>query len=236
MPKPNAKINAQNKGIIPGQPIEALSGEIGDFQFAFGKGKANRTSIIKHLIKKNKYRSYLEIGVRDGSNFDQIQIEVKAGVDPSPSTNVNFKMTSDEFFSIIDHTFLFDLIFIDGLHLFKQVNRDLNNSLKHLNPNGTIVMHDCNPPTAFHQRVAYEVDGKFPTWNGTVWKAWVKARCDRSDLSMAVVNTDWGVGVVQRGKQKLYHSNIQKIDYEKLSSDREAILNLISVEEFIERY
>ena len=52
MPKPNTKISAQNKGITPGQPVEALSGEIGDFQFAFGEGKANRTSIIKHMIKK----------------------------------------------------------------------------------------------------------------------------------------------------------------------------------------
>ena len=26
-------------------------------------------------------------------------------------------------------------------------------------------MHDCNPPTEFHQRENYEVDGQFPSWN-----------------------------------------------------------------------
>ena len=97
-------------------------------------------------------------------------------------------------------------------------------------------MHDCNPPTAFHQRAYFEVDGKFPTWNGTVWKAWVEARCKQSDLSMAVVNTDWGVGIIQRGTQELYPVNVQKIDYDNFDEDREVILNLISVEEFIERY
>ena len=91
-------------------------------------------------------------------------------------------------------------------------------------------MHDCNPPTAFHQRAVYEVNGKFPTWNGTVWKAWVEARCNNPNLSMAVANTDWGVGIIQRGAQTLYPTKPQEIDYEKFNADRETILNLISVE------
>ena len=216
--------------------INAQSGQVGTFQFSFGRSTASRTSIINHLIQQKKYGSYLEIGVRDSFNFNQVKIEVKVGVDPAPTTNTNFKMTSDEFFSSIDQTFLFDLIFIDGLHLHKQVRRDLRNALAHLNPTGTIVMHDCNPPTAFHQRTVYEVNGKFPTWNGTVWKAWVEARCVHRNLSMAVVNTDWGVGIIQRGAQALYPGNPEEIDYQKFNADREALLNLISVEEFIQNY
>ena len=236
MPASSAKTNSSNKSVTREKPINALSGQIGDFQFSFGIDKTSRTSIIKHLIQQRKYQSYLEIGVRDGGNFDQIEIDVKVGVDPAPTTHANFKITSDEFFAAIDHTFLFDLIFIDGLHLFEQVRRDLRNALNHLSPKGTVVMHDCNPPTAFHQRAYFEVDGKFPTWNGTVWKAWVEARCKQPDLSMAVVNTDWGVGIIQRGTQELYPVNVQKIDYDNFDEDREVILNLISVEEFIERY
>ena len=53
---------------------------------------------------------------------------------------------------------------------------------------------------------------------------------------MAVANTDWGVGIIQRGAQTLYPTKPQEIDYEKFNADRETILNLISVEEFLENY
>jgi predicted O-methyltransferase YrrM len=53
-------------------------------------------------------------------------------------------ITSDAFFerSMVK----FDVIFIDGLHEEHQVDRDIVNSLQHLNPGGIIVLHDCLPP------------------------------------------------------------------------------------------
>ena len=77
-------------------------------------------------------------------------------------------MTSDEYFLKIKDTGVkFDIIFIDGLHLDYQVDLDLKNSLKHLSQNGFIIMHDCNPPTKFHQRENYELKNqKTPYWNG----------------------------------------------------------------------
>ena len=56
-----------------------------------------RTDIINHLIQKNNYKTYLEIGVRDPSgNLDLIKVEHKDGVDPSGKCN--FPITSDKFF------------------------------------------------------------------------------------------------------------------------------------------
>ena len=97
-----------------------------------------RTQIINGLIAKNNYKSYLEIGINEPSpdtrrwNWTDVQIETKHGVDPNVDTT--YKMTSDEFFA--KHVpQKYDIIFVDGLHLFEQVHRDILNSLNNLNDN-----------------------------------------------------------------------------------------------------
>lgn len=187
-----------------------------------------RTDIINHLISKNGYKKYLEIGVRNpDENLNKIKVEHKDGVDPAG--NCNFPMTSDDFFEQLDESFKYDIIFIDGLHLDYQVERDITNSLKHLSEGGTIVMHDCSPIKEEHQVEEYVV-GK--TWNGTTWKAYAKFRMNNTDISMCVVNTDHGVGIIQRGAQELY-PKVESLTYQLLDSDREKLLNLISVEKFL---
>lgn len=189
-----------------------------------------RTDIINRLIKHFDYKKYLEIGVRfPESNFNKIDIEYKRGIDPNyPNQNV-YHMTSDEYFCT-DNVENFDIIFIDGLHTDEQVDKDIKNSLNILNDNGTIVLHDCNPPTINHQ----PSDG---SWNGTVWKSFVKLRCSRTDLEMMVVDADWGCGIVRRGKQSLYKNDPQlQLEYEYFNIYRKEILNLISIEQFEKKY
>jgi len=198
----------------------------------------NRWDIINHLIQKNNYKNYLEIGVRwPNDTFNKINISHKDGVDPEPRGHeVNYPVTSDEFFELIKghDKIKYDIIFIDGLHLMEQVDKDIENSLNHLTDDGVIVMHDCNPITEFRQREEYEVNGEFPSWNGTVWKSWVKLRCSRSDLEMSVVDSDEGCGVIKKGKQKVWDKeSVEKcIEYSYLDKHRNDLLNLISVGEF----
>ena len=123
----------------------------------------------------------------------------------------------------------YDIIFIDGLHLDYQVEQDITNSLKHLNEGGTIVMHDCSPIKEEHQVEEYVV-GK--TWNGTTWKAYVKFRMTDENLSMCVVDTDHGVGIITKGKQTLY-PNSDVLDFKLLDENRKDILNLITTEKFL---
>jgi hypothetical protein len=83
-----------------------------------------------------------------------------------------------------------------------------------------------------HQRDNYCVDGKYPSWNGTVWKSFAKLRMTRPDLEMYVIDTDWGVGVIRNGSQELFPSeniNIDELKYELLENNREELLNLIPV-------
>jgi hypothetical protein len=117
--------------------------------------KPSRTDIINYLLSLNQNdTSYLEIGVRNpDANFNKIKANKKYSVDPGVEFKpnpVDFKMTSDLFFQklsaneVLSNKIQFDVIFIDGLHLAEQVDRDIENSLKYIKDDGFIVLHDCN--------------------------------------------------------------------------------------------
>ena len=193
----------------------------------------SRTDVINALASKHQATRYLEIGVRNrDANFNKVDIPHKECVDPDPNSGADFLKTSDAFFA--EHPEKrYDLIFIDGLHTGEQVQKDISNALKALNENGTIVLHDCNPPTAFHAREEYEVDGTFPPWNGTSWQGFAWWRKNSDALEMYTVDVDWGIGVVRQGQQTPI--NVPIDSYEDLESNRVEILNLISTDEFQRR-
>ena len=218
-----------------GEVKHTSQGELTIQKFFHGFDIASRTSIINHLISKNNLNNYLEIGVRDGRNFDKIKIKNKTGVDPHPIKKIIniHKLTSDDFFKINNN--YYDIIFIDGLHLENQVDKDIEGSLRFLSENGFIIMHDCNPPTEFHQRENYEINGKFPPWNGTVWKSFAKLRMTNSNLDICCVNCDWGVGIIKKGNSKTFNFT-KHLNFDFLNKNRVKLLNLISVDDFIKKY
>lgn len=203
----------------------------------------SRTDIINSLIKKFNYNSYLEIGTRNvNDNYNAVIAPNKECIDPNPAVGVmTYKMTSDAAFKIIKQDGKsYDLIFIDGLHLEDQVNRDIENSLAVLNKGGTIIVHDCNPISQFHARPYEEYLKQRGHWNGTVWRSIVKLRLTRADLEVCVVDTDWGCGIIRVGSQNLYKPNLRDLSdvysYGYLERNRKQLLNLISVAEFKKRY
>lgn len=184
-----------------------------------------RTDIINYLIEQNGYKSYLEIGYKKGENFNHIKCEDKDSVDPNG--RAKYTMTSDEFFALCGRKY--DLIFIDGLHLSYQVVRDIENSLKALNSDGVIVMHDCLPEKE-EQQLTTPPEGQYRIWNGDVWKAFAAMRSIRGDLEMYTVDTNNGIGIIRNGKQKLWPKLVPEWEYFK--KHRNALMNVISVEEF----
>lgn len=186
-----------------------------------------RWDVINHLIEKNNYKTYLEIGYYKGWSFDNVKCEEKTAVDPNPcktpeqeewrygmiamlSENEGvLKMTSDEFFSIKNITEghfgkgekdTWDIIFIDGLHEAKQVTKDIENSLKFLSSGGTIVLHDCNPPKYEHTTTG--IDG---CWTGDVYKAVARFRAEYPQHELYTVDIDWGVGVISYNDTGFYY-------------------------------
>lgn len=195
----------------------------------------NRFDIINLLIFKHKYDRYLEIGVEGGENFNAVRCAIKHGVDPF-SVNATFRIPSDEFFNMLSYRIRYDLVFVDGMHTADQAGRDIYNALEHLNPGGTIVVHDCNPPTEWHQR-SFEEFLKHPNaWNGDVWKAIVELRATHPDLTVSVVDEDWGCGIIQRGQQETITLPKEELTYAMLEANRKEWLNLITGEEFLRTY
>lgn len=187
-----------------------------------------RWEIINHGIKKINAKSYLEIGYGEGRCFNNIECSQKTSVSPnlkdSSSKNKKFiKGNSDDFFNVNKETY--DVIFIDGHHSKEFVSRDICNSIKILNKNGIIFVHDLNPTTK-------EAEEHFILGDG--WKSFVELRCTNDNLEMYVIDDDQGVGVIRRGRQKKLNINC-KIEYENLEKNRKEWLNLISVNEYLKQ-
>lgn len=193
-----------------------------------------RYDVINALIEKFGYSQYLEIGVRNGECLRAVNALAKDGVDPNATLDpegINHPMTSDAFFAQLSQDRKYDCVFIDGLHQRDQVLRDIENSLAHLSANGTIVLHDCNPPTEYH--ATHESNGG--DWNGTVYQAILDLRAARADLDVFTVDTDWGIGVIRRGSATTVDANLAQAaiqDFSVFEANRAALLNLISVEQF----
>jgi hypothetical protein len=185
-----------------------------------------RTHVINRLAMVLDARSYLEIGIGNGRNFQRVHVPRKASVDPNKPAD--FKMTSDEFFSG-GRAERWDLIFIDGHHTRAQAQRDIDNALKHLEPGGAIVVHDCNPTSREMQLVPSVQD----EWTGDVWKAWVRLRQTHPGLDMQVVDTDYGCGVIRKGRQKLLAPR-SPLTYAMLERERAELLNLVPWEAWVE--
>jgi hypothetical protein len=214
-------------------PWRKENGTVGYFHFAHGTHPVSRISLCNHLITLYGLTSYLEIGTRNKADMnDRILAPRRASVDPDPRAKAEYVMTSDDYFAKYDEKF--DIIFIDGLHTGEQVRRDIDHALQALTSEGMILLHDLNPPTAFHAREEYEVNGTFPDWNGTSWEGFAWHRKNSPEMEMYVVDTDWGVGFLRPGLQKTWNGEIS--GYPVLAANRKKLLNLISVREFLRRH
>ena len=194
--------------------------------------RLHRLEVINNIIKKKNSQSYLEIGCDQNEVFSSVSIKKKIGIDPiSGGTH---RMTSDNFFKI--NSDKFDLIFIDGLHRYAQVKKDIENSLSILNQKGVILIHDCMPFT-FYDQACPRAQRK---WNGDVWKAIVELRT-KNNLTTCVGSFDNGIGmVIKEENHNLLNikvtnkSYFEKLTYEEYYNNFKSYLNLVDEKEFYE--
>jgi len=202
----------------------------------------DRKAIIHMLLNTYSHRRYLEIGISKGKNFTSIEAEHKIGIDPSPPPELveqslndeckYFDMTSDDYFNTVANTDdFFDVIFIDGLHVYEQVYRDIVNSLNHLSTDGYIVVHDCKPTTELMGSPSRtDPKGSQRAWTGDVWKAIVRLRSFHSDLLVFTLDCDYGCAIVaKRTPQSLLQYSLEEIEamsFKDLESNYDSYLNL----------
>jgi len=209
-----------------------------------------RVDVINKILKYNKGKSYLEIGVRRGETIAQIEASNRIGVDPNLQLDriailkskgnldgVEFlEIPSDRFFQ--ENTRTFDVIFIDGLHLYEQAIKDILNALNVLNEGGYIVVHDCNPMT---EKAADRKQAK-GIWSGDVWKSIYDIKINYPEIDYFVLNKDYGLGILSKknGNENNYvpkfDENISNLDFSFLERNRNDILNLKDVKYFRNKF
>ena len=187
---------------------------------------AKRDQIIQEVIYRKSYNSYLEIGCDQNQVFSKIKISKKIGVDPVSVGTI--RDTSDNFFK--KNNLKFDIIFIDGLHEYDQIKKDISNSLLFLNDNGVIFLHDCMPRGFFYQAVPRSR----AVWNGDVWKNIVESRT-KLEIDTYVIHADQGIGMIlkrsNRNLLKLDINSFKKLKYKDFFYNYKKYLNVIYYED-----
>ena len=184
-----------------------------------------RADVIQSMLDLYPDPSYLEIGVDAGATFRALRAARKVAVDPAfkfrpPATAADdtvsyHEMTSDAFFaSVGPEAPKFDVIYIDGLHTFEQVLRDLLNATDRLSAKGVVILDDILP-NSYHASLpsldeAFQVRNYVAdrqgqpgmkadsTWMGDVYKAAFFIRGFMQAFSMATVAENHGQLVLWR--------------------------------------
>ncbi|HZW66367.1 MAG TPA: class I SAM-dependent methyltransferase [Hanamia sp.] len=213
----------------------------------------DRIKLIKFLLSRKKSKHYLEIGVFSGHVFFKIKSTFKIAVDPAfqfsffrkliktllnPSNFYNkyFSKTSDQFFKE-NAANLFalkkiDVALIDGMHEHDFALRDVENTLKYLDDDGIIIMHDCNPlkkeaTISFREWKAKGMEG---TWNGDTWKTIIYLRSLRKDINVFVLDCDHGLGIITKRKSgnmlNFSPEEISHLTYEQFNENKNHWINL----------
>lgn len=166
----------------------------------------NYVEILKIVHRNLRPSTYLEVGVFTGNTLRLSQcptigvdpeFRISGGLPANCSSLHLFQKTSDAFFKDHDPTAIFgapvDLAFLDGMHRFEFLLRDLIHTEAHCRPNSIIVLHDCMPGDAHitarsmsDPRRAQSSNPDF--WAGDVWKLLPILRRHRPDLR--IVATD----------------------------------------------
>lgn len=157
------------------------------FNWNWSDIRYNRIALVNLLCASKLDGNYLEIGCQGNICFDAVPMMNKIGVDPE--SGGTHKEYSDDFF--FKNTTCFDVIFVDGLHIYDQVRRDVVNSIKFLKPGGWVAIHDMLPHDAISEHVPMISRGQ---WFGDVWKVAFEL-ASSTGIEFKLIKIDAGIGL-----------------------------------------
>lgn len=151
-------------------------------------------------------RTYLEVGTETGASLALVSCDAIA-VDPQFQLYVSatgrrkrtffFQMPSDAFFASENARELLgrpvDLAFLDGMHRFEYLLRDLIGAEAACHPRSLILLHDCVPLNP-RMSLRKQLPGGPPEqdtasfWTGDVWKLLPTLKKYRPDLRVHVLD------------------------------------------------
>jgi hypothetical protein len=201
--------------------------------------------LLEQIHRRLRPRTYVEIGVNEGHSLRVALPGTRTvAIDPEPRVEDRtdaalFRLTSDDFFARYDLGALLegvplDLVFIDGMHLFEFVLRDLINVGRYAAPTTTVLLHDCYPisaDTATREHQTY-------LWTGDVWKIVLCLKEYCPDVDVRVVDAPpAGLGIVRHldaaasaHLQDRYDEIVDRfvnLEYSTLDRDKPGLLSRI---------
>ena len=209
-----------------------------------------RFEVVQSVLEMFEKPRYLEIGVNEGRTFHSLIADKKVGVDPNylfdieeaRSLHLNNQyivQTSDDFFSAhLDMMEKFDVIFIDGLHTFDQVLKDLLNSYAMLKDDGIIIIDDVIPRDFISSLPSIEMmyamrqaeNSGDTTWMGDVYKLVFFISGFLPALSFATVKENHGQTLCwkkARNPESLLIKDVTNLDFTDVAL-RKSIFNIQS--------
>jgi hypothetical protein len=205
-------------------------------------------SYLGHIHDTRKPSAYLEIGVETGATLALAQCPAVA-IDPHFQLQGNpigqraetylFQLTSDAFFAKHDLAKFFpagvDFAFLDGMHQFEYLLRDLLNTEKYAHRGTIVALHDCYPVNTEIADREPNYDSRTDAatriwWAGDVWKLLPILRDFRPDLELTILDCPPTGLVVVRGFKS---GEEKKVDAEAIN----AAYRHLTLEDFgIERF
>jgi hypothetical protein len=216
-----------------------------------------KSDIINWFARTYYYKSYLEISTfTTGNFFDQVDEALYTTKDclnynpddfpkeffensRSDDHNIPFMEYEQHLERIRNSHGLFDVILVDPYHTFEQSVKDIETALRLVSDQGVIVVHDCNPPEEELIRETWVPGG----WCGQTYQSFLDFRLRNPYIETFVVDIDYGCGIIRKRypalkplflEDGLQFSDIVKWEY--FYENRKKLLNLITVEEFLNHY
>ena len=127
----------------------------------------------------------------------------------------------------------YDVIFVDTWHGEDHCLAVLDWALGALRPGGAIVVHDTDPPTAWHQRPP-EAFAEGAEWNGETWKAVVRFRDQHPEIDVTTIAVDWGCTVIRPSVPARARLSLgdEPLTWELLDARRDDLLGITSMRRF----
>ncbi|SFL61779.1 class I SAM-dependent methyltransferase [Methylorubrum salsuginis] len=179
-------------------------------QTLFGPHKGlHYEQFLARLSRNAAVERYLEIGVARGAVFAQVACRHGIGVDPEFTLTANiaanktrvslYQVMSDVFFRHLrlrrDLGGRIDLAFLDGMHLFEFLLRDVMNTEAISRRDSILCLHDCLPlaaPMAERDPMRAQARSQGTPyanwWTGDVWKVVPILAKYRPDLTVMLVD------------------------------------------------
>ena len=207
-------------------------------------------SYIADFLEARGSSAHLEIGTFHGQSLAPLTCTTLA-IDPEfqlrhpimgkKQAAFLFQMTSDAFFEAHDPCHYLrgpiTSAFLDGLHLFEALLRDLIHTERYCTPGGVIFLHDCLPLSVemtVREHADVPLDGPYSGWwTGDVWKLVPILRKYRPDLEMTFLDCPpTGLLMLTRlnPRDRTLEENYDRIveDFMELELDHEGLADHIA--------